>query len=77
MFIGFFCFDYGRCSCPCASCIPIKIQNLLTKLNILLQFINLYSKNLDFSQKLKQKTQGFDKLRNAVWPKHVEFLILA
>ena len=56
--------------------IPIKIQNLLTKLNILLQFINLYSKNLDFSQKLKQKTQGFDKLKNAVWRKQVEFLSL-
>ena len=32
------------------------------------------SKILDFSQKLKQKTQGFDKLRNAVWRKQVEFL---
>ena len=57
--------------------IPIKIQNLLTKLNILLQFINLFSKTLDFSQKLKQKTQGFDKLKNAVWRKQVEFLSLS
>ena len=34
------------------------------------------SKILDFSQKLKQKTQGFDKLKNAVWRKQVEFLSL-
>ena len=32
--------------------------------------------NIEFFQKLKQKTQGFDKHRNAVWRKQVEFLSL-